>query len=213
MFKDTSRYLYDIFTIDNPEFEKHIPDMYPTELQLNKANTPDKETSFLDLNIKVIGNEIHISFYDKRDDFGFLIVNFPWSSGDVPRLPSYGVYISQLVRFARCYTSVSDFHSKNLQSTSIYYTIPFGFSLFWHFLVITFQLFILHVWLRITDEVSVPEMRIWSISFIYMKYDKKWCKHLSRSLYLNSKLLTQRYRCHKLWKSFGKLFRSCSDLL
>ena len=43
MFNDTSRYLDDIFTIDNPEFEKHIPDIYPTELQLNKANTSDKE--------------------------------------------------------------------------------------------------------------------------------------------------------------------------
>ena len=39
MFNDTSRYLDDIFTIDNPEFEKHIPDIYPAELQLNKANT------------------------------------------------------------------------------------------------------------------------------------------------------------------------------
>ena len=40
MFNDTSRYLDDIFTIDNPEkFEKHIPDIYPTKIQLNKANT------------------------------------------------------------------------------------------------------------------------------------------------------------------------------
>ena len=38
MFNDTIRYLDDIFTIDNPEFEKHIPDNYPTDLQLNKAN-------------------------------------------------------------------------------------------------------------------------------------------------------------------------------
>ena len=38
MFNDTSRYLDDIFTIDNPEFEKHIPDIYKTELQLNKVN-------------------------------------------------------------------------------------------------------------------------------------------------------------------------------
>ena len=88
------------------------------EHQLNKANTSDKETFFLDLNIKVIGSDVHTSVYDKRDDFGFLIVNCPWMSGDVPRLPSYGVYISQLVRFARCCTSVSDFHSKNLQITS-----------------------------------------------------------------------------------------------
>ena len=97
MFNDTSRYLGDIFTIDNPEFEKHIPDIYPTELQLNKANTSDKETSFLDLNIKVIGSNVHTSVYYKRDDFGFPIVNFSWLNGDVPRLPSYGVYISQLV--------------------------------------------------------------------------------------------------------------------
>ena len=39
-------------------------------------------------------------------------------SGDVPRLPSYGCYISQLVRFARCCTSFFDFHSKNIQITS-----------------------------------------------------------------------------------------------
>ena len=45
MFNDTSRYLDDIFTFDNPEFDKYISDIYPAELQLNKANTSDKETS------------------------------------------------------------------------------------------------------------------------------------------------------------------------
>ena len=65
-FNDASRYLDDIFTIDKPAF----PDIYPRELQLIKANTSHKETSFLDLNIKVIGNNIHTSVYDKRDDFG-----------------------------------------------------------------------------------------------------------------------------------------------
>ena len=76
MLNDTSRYLDDIFTNDNPVCEKYIPDKYPAELQLNKANTSDKETSFLDLNIKVIGSDIHNSVYDKRDDFRFPIVNF-----------------------------------------------------------------------------------------------------------------------------------------
>ena len=46
------------------------------------------------------------------------------------------------------------------------FTIPFGFSLVRHFLDITFQLFILHVWLRITDEGLLPEMRIWPKSLI-----------------------------------------------
>ena len=84
-----------MFTIDSPIFAEHIPFIYPRELQLNKANTSDKETSFLDLNIKAIGNYIHTSVYDKRDGFGFPIVNFLWLSGDVPILPSYGINISQ----------------------------------------------------------------------------------------------------------------------
>ena len=70
-FNDTSRYLYDIFTIDNPEFAEHIPDIY---IHLNKANTSDKETSFLDLNIKVIGSNNYTSVFDKRDDFWFPIL-------------------------------------------------------------------------------------------------------------------------------------------
>ena len=100
-FNDTSRYLDDIFTIDNRAFAEHIPDIYPRELQLKKANTSDKEASFLDLNIKVIRNNIHTSVYDKRDDFGFPIINFPWLNGDVPRLPSYGIYISHTTGYGK----------------------------------------------------------------------------------------------------------------
>ena len=59
MFNDTSRYLDDIFTIEYSEFEKHIPDIYSPELQWYKANTSDKATSFLNLNIKVIDSDIH----------------------------------------------------------------------------------------------------------------------------------------------------------
>ena len=47
-----------------------------------------------------------------------LLFCFPWLSGDVPRLQSHGIYISQLVRFARCCTSVLDYHSKNLKFTT-----------------------------------------------------------------------------------------------
>ena len=63
----------------------------------------------------------------------------------------------------------------------VYYTIPFGFSLIWHFGVIIFNVWNYFVWPRITDEGSLPEMRIWSILLI--KSDLKWCIHLSRSLF------------------------------
>ena len=48
MFNDTFRYFVDIFTIDNLNLRYRIPDIFPTELQLKKANTSKKETSFLD---------------------------------------------------------------------------------------------------------------------------------------------------------------------
>ena len=52
-FNNTSRYLDEIFTTDNPEFAEYIPDIYPREFQLIKANISDKFVNifFLDLNI------------------------------------------------------------------------------------------------------------------------------------------------------------------
>ena len=49
--------------------------------------------------------------YDKCDNFDFEIVNFPFLDGDVPRSTSYGVYISQLMRFARVSSYVADFNT------------------------------------------------------------------------------------------------------
>ena len=56
---------------------------------------------------------------DQRDDFYFEIVNFPFLDGDVPRSPSYGVYISQRIRFARVCSNVDDFHNRNLFLTAV----------------------------------------------------------------------------------------------
>ena len=74
--------------------------IYPLELQLNKANTSDTEASFLDLPLSVSDGFVSSKIYDKGDDFDFDIVNFPFLDGDVPRSTSYGVCISQLIRFA-----------------------------------------------------------------------------------------------------------------
>ena len=64
----------------------------------------------------------------------------------------------------------------------VYYTIPFGLSFFWHFWHYFSTTYNYFIWLRVTDEGSVPEMRIWSILLI--KSDLEWCIHLSRSLFL-----------------------------
>ena len=113
-FNSTSRYLDDFLSIDNHYFEQMLDQIYPTELQLNKANSSDTEAPFLDLNLSITNGIVSSKIYDKRDDFNFEIVNFPFLDGDVPRSPSYGVYISQLIRFARECSNVDDFNSRNL---------------------------------------------------------------------------------------------------
>ena len=45
------------------------------------------------------------SLYDKRDDFNFHITNFPFLSSNIPSLPAYGVFVSQLIRYARACSS------------------------------------------------------------------------------------------------------------
>ena len=50
-FNCTSRYFDDLLNIDNPYFEQMVGQIYPTELQLNKANSSDTEAPFLDLNL------------------------------------------------------------------------------------------------------------------------------------------------------------------
>ena len=90
-----------------------VKQIYPPELQLNKAYTSDTEAHFLDLHLSILNSFVSSKIHDKGDDFDFDIVNFPFLDGDVPRRPSYGVYISQLIRFARVCSHVDDFNTRN----------------------------------------------------------------------------------------------------
>ena len=90
--------------------------IYPAELQLNKTNSSDTEAPFLDLNLSISNGTVSTKIYDKRNDFD--IVNFPFLDGDVPRRISYGVYISQLIRFAGVSSIVSNFNCRNKALTT-----------------------------------------------------------------------------------------------
>ena len=63
----------------------------------------------MDLHLSISNGFVSSKIYDKRDDFDFDIVNFPILDGDVPRRPSYGVYVSQLIRFAGGCSHVDNF--------------------------------------------------------------------------------------------------------
>ena len=93
-FYSTSKYLDDLLNIDNPYFEQMVGQIYPTELQLNKANSSDTEAPFLDLNLSITYGIFSSKIYDKRDNFNFEIVNFPFLDGDVPLSLLWCIYFS-----------------------------------------------------------------------------------------------------------------------
>ena len=95
-----------------------VNQIYPPELQLNKANTSDTEGPSLDLHLSISNGFVSSKIYDERDDFDFYKVNFPFLDGDVPRRPSYGVNISQLIRFAGVCSHIDDFNTRNKCLTS-----------------------------------------------------------------------------------------------
>ena len=67
-FNLTSRYLDDLLNIDNHYFEGMVNQIYPPELQLNKANTSDTEAPFFDLHLSISNGFVSSKIYDKRDD-------------------------------------------------------------------------------------------------------------------------------------------------
>ena len=112
-FYSTSRYLDDLINIDNPHFEGMVTQIYPSELKLNKANNSDTEAPFLDLHQSISNGFVSSEIYDIYDDFDFDIVNFPFLDGAIPRHPTYGVYISKRIKFAKVCSQVEDFNARN----------------------------------------------------------------------------------------------------
>ena len=112
-FSSTPRYLDDLLNIGNDYFEGLICQIFSSELQLSKANASETEDPFLDLHLSILDGFISCKIYDKRDDFDFEIVRFLYLDEDVPRRASYSVYISQLNRFARVSSHVTDFNTRN----------------------------------------------------------------------------------------------------
>ena len=78
--------------------------MYPSEMLLKCTNISPAKSTFLDLTISVYRGNYRCSSYDKRNDFGFKVVNYPNLNGNIPKAQSYGIFVSQLVRF----TTIND---------------------------------------------------------------------------------------------------------
>ena len=109
-FNLSYRYIDDLISFNNKRFKEFISDIYPKELTISETTESTLITSYLDLLfIRDKTNNVTTKLDDKRDAFGFHIVNFPFMSSNVPSAPAYGVYASRLIRYARCFSNYSDF--------------------------------------------------------------------------------------------------------
>ena len=109
-FNFTYRYIDDVLSINNPKFADYLNRIYPSELEVKETTETNNSASYLDIMLSYdTDGHMNTSLYDKRDDFNFSITNFPFLCSNIPSSPAYGVFISQLIRYARASTKYTDF--------------------------------------------------------------------------------------------------------
>ena len=109
-FNFTYRYIDDVLSINNPDFENYLGQVYPPEFENKDTTESNTSASYLDLQPSIgRDSQFHTSLYEKRGDFNFHITNFPFPSSNIPSSPAYGVYISQLIRYAMACSSYECF--------------------------------------------------------------------------------------------------------
>ena len=113
-------YIYiDVFSLNDHKFSDYVYDIYPAELEIKETTDDQYRSSFLELLLEIDKDgRLRVKIYDKRDDFNFDIVNFPFLCGNVTSITIYGVYISQLIRYVRATTFYDDFLSRSCRLTS-----------------------------------------------------------------------------------------------
>ena len=105
-------YIDDLISFNSKRFKELISDIYPKELTISETTESTSIASYLNLLfVRDKSNNMTTKLCDKRDAFGFHIVNFPFMSSNILSAPAYGVYASQLIRYSRCYSNYSDFLS------------------------------------------------------------------------------------------------------
>lgn len=108
-FNFTYRYIDDVLSLNNNTFSDYLQEIYPDELEIKDTTESSFAASYLDLLLDISDTTICTKLYDKRDDFNFTIVNFPFLDSNIPASPAYGVFVSQLIRYARACSTYTDF--------------------------------------------------------------------------------------------------------
>ena len=91
-------------------FNDYIDVIYPKELEIKHTTNAPTLANYLDIHLELDEDgKLFTRLDDKRDDFDFHVVNFPYLSNNIPESPAYGVFVSQLIRYARVCSKYEDF--------------------------------------------------------------------------------------------------------
>ena len=110
------RYTDNVLSINDKDFHPYVDSIYwhPSELEIKGTTESSMSASYLDILLNIdINGKLTTQLYDKRDDFSFSIVNFPYLCSNIPSSPAYGVYVSQLIRYARACSAYDQFLNRD----------------------------------------------------------------------------------------------------
>jgi hypothetical protein len=109
-FNSTFRCIDDVLSINNEQFHSYVDSIYPIELEIKDTTESSTSASYFDVLLNIdVGGKLTTQLYDKLDDFDFAIINFPYTCSIIPLSPAYGVYVSQLIRYARACSTYDHF--------------------------------------------------------------------------------------------------------
>ena len=111
-FNFTFRYIDDVLSLNNSSFGDFGDRIYPIELEIKDTTDTDRYASYLDLHLEIDSKGLRTNLYDKRDDFNFPIVNFPFICSNIQVAPAHGVYISQLIRYSQARVIYHEFRDR-----------------------------------------------------------------------------------------------------
>ena len=103
----TYRYIDDVLSLKNTKFAEYLEFIYQRELEIKE--TTETAASYLDCYLYIDKGKLSTRLYEIRNDFNFLIINFPFLSSNIPSAPAYGVYVSQFIRYVRTCSNYQDF--------------------------------------------------------------------------------------------------------
>ena len=114
----TFRYIDDVLSLNNYRFDDFVDRINSIEVEIKDTSNTNRSASYLDLHLEIDSEgRLRTKPYNKRDDFKFPIVNFPFICSNIPAALAYGIYISQMIRYSRACGSYQDFLDRGLLLT------------------------------------------------------------------------------------------------